>query len=646
MHINLLFGFLGAGKTTLVRRLLTRPVDKLKTAVIVNEFGDVGVDGQILSGSSVDVIELTSGCLCCTLRGALSLALEELRDMQQVERVIVEATGVAQPAEMLESLAEPGGTLEARSRTTRDGRGHRKAPEAPADAGRVLCESGEARDIVVLNKCDLVTPDDLEKARAQILALNPAADIVFAEQGDIDAGHLLQGMTRLWPVRESGAVCQDEPHHATDNGIGHDEGHAHPPAPAESFVLRPGGEASRRDLEHFFGGLTDDVWRAKGYVFLEGGCHLVVRDGTARDHGCARATGAVRYMVFIGRDMDRTAIERRFQFAGATHEATAACTLHRLCVDGCRAMRDRSTATARQLSVEAGAARGARRRRRFGRHGCPCHRARARQALEPAARRRQSSRRRRHPRGAGRGVGDTGRLYPAADESRPGLQNVILRHKPPYALGDFAPIVFVGYTPLIIAANPRLPAANVKELIAYAKANPGKLKWASAGNGSNPHTALEVFKYLTNTDILHVAYKGGTAPITGLISGEVDATTRPLRLRNRTLPRGASRFLRSAETNALPRFPACRRYPSRASRRRERTTGTGLVTTTKSPQPIVDHINRDVNGILKTTDVRNRFAHLGIEVEGGTAEAFEKFIKAEADQLTALVKAGALQPVD
>ncbi len=319
MHIHLLFGFLGAGKTTLVRRLLTRPVDKLKTAVIVNEFGDVGVDGQILSGSSVDVIELTSGCLCCTLRGALSLAIEELRDIQQVERVIVEATGVAQPAEMLESLADPGSTLEltvGRVATVVD---TAKLPKLLPMLGEFYANQIRHADIVVLNKCDLVAPEDLDQRRAQILEVNPAADIVYAEQGDVDTGYLLQGVTRLWLPAQGAGLPQDDDHASAEHGTERAGDHAHPPAPAESFVLRPGGDASRRDLEGFFGGLNDNVWRAKGYVLLDGACHLVqYAMGQLEITAAPEREAQSEYMVFIGRDMDRNAIERRFQFAGAS----------------------------------------------------------------------------------------------------------------------------------------------------------------------------------------------------------------------------------------------------------------------------------------------------------------------------------------
>ena len=300
VHVNLLFGFLGAGKTTLVRRLLADPVDKLKTAVIVNEFGDVGVDGKILGGNSVDIIELTSGCLCCTLRGALSLAIEELRDMQHVERVIVEATGVAQPAEMLESLAEGDGLELSIGRlvTLVD---TAKLPKLLPMLGEFYASQIAGGDIVVLNKCDLVAPADLERARMQILELNANADILFAEQGDVDNSYLMRGTTPRVPAAS-------EHHHAP---------HTHD-APAESFVLRPHFEGGRSELEALFGGLGDAVWRAKGYVALDGVCHLVQYAMGQLEIDPAPERGAQsEYLVFIGRGMARERIERRFELASA-----------------------------------------------------------------------------------------------------------------------------------------------------------------------------------------------------------------------------------------------------------------------------------------------------------------------------------------
>lgn len=228
----------------------------------------------------------------------------------------------------------------------------------------------------------------------------------------------------------------------------------------------------------------------------------------------------------------------------------------------------------------------------------------------------------------------------------PGLQNVILRSKPAYRLSDFAPIVYVGYTPLIIAANPKIAAANLQELIALAKTNPGKIRWASAGIGSNPHTALEIFKYRTKTDILHVPYKGGSAPIAGLISGEVEVYYTTLATTEPHIVAGRLKILAVGGGKRLAALPNVATLAEQGIENAGANYWYGLVTTAKSPRAVIEKINRDVNGLLQTPDVRQRFAQLGIEIEGGTPEAFAALIKAEAENLSALVKAGALQPVD
>ena len=157
MQINLLFGFLGSGKTTLAKHLLAERGRDVKTAVIVNEFGEVGVDGDILRGNNVDVVELNSGCLCCTLRGSLMMAVEELREKAGVERVIVEATGVAQPSELVESLADSSlaGQFDVGPLVTVVDAA--KFPKLLSMLGDFYLDQVESADLVIVNKIDLVS---------------------------------------------------------------------------------------------------------------------------------------------------------------------------------------------------------------------------------------------------------------------------------------------------------------------------------------------------------------------------------------------------------------------------------------------------------------------------------------------------------
>jgi G3E family GTPase len=320
MRVNLLFGFLGSGKTTLAKHLLAQRGRDMKTAVIVNEFGEVGVDGDILRGSNIDVVELNSGCLCCTLRGSLMLAVEELREKAKVERVIVEATGVAQPGELVETLAN----------TVRDGGEYdigplvtvvdaAKFPKLLSMLGDFYVDQVESADIVLVNKIDLVDADQLASITRQVREINPEADILFAEQGKVvpeqlfkrrDHGLLERALESVSSHDHSPGTHVTHTHGDHDE---HDHGHdheAHEGTP-QSFVVHASGAARRSGVERFFTGLPDSVWRAKGFLHVDGEPALV-----QYSMGQLEITSAERVpeeaIVFIGQGMDRSRIEADF----------------------------------------------------------------------------------------------------------------------------------------------------------------------------------------------------------------------------------------------------------------------------------------------------------------------------------------------
>jgi G3E family GTPase len=300
MRVNLLFGFLGSGKTTLVRRILAERGGDPPMAVIVNEFGEVGVDGDIIAGANVNVVELTSGCLCCTLRGSLMSAVEELREKAGVERIVVEATGVASPGDMLEDLADSRvqGELDVGPVVT--------VIDAPKFTrlkemlGDFYEEQVENADVLLLNKIDLAGAGELAAAEAAVRAINPDALLLFAEQGDTDLALLLDG-----PGSELLAQIRAEKGQRVAP-----DGHAHTHAPAESCVLDVSGDLDGAALRAAFAGLGDTVWRAKGFAPVDARPSLVqytmgqleIADAPARDRA---------YLVVIGHGMDRAAVRAR-----------------------------------------------------------------------------------------------------------------------------------------------------------------------------------------------------------------------------------------------------------------------------------------------------------------------------------------------
>lgn len=301
MQINMLFGFLGSGKTTLVRRLLSERQDDRRMAVIVNEFGDVGIDGAILEGGNIDMIELTSGCLCCTLKGSLLEAVEELRDDAKAEHVVIEATGIAKPEEIMETFSDS---------SLRDV--YQMAPFVTViDASKFLrlqdvlgefyIDQVKNADLLLLNKVDLVSGGDLEALREKVHDLNPFATIHFTERCDLDVSSILDGAASSAMARFLGQ--------GGDDISDHDHDHRH--APAHSFVLDASAGARRSELADFFAAAPEDLWRAKGFMIVDGEPALIqVAMGELE---ITRTEPRAHYhLVFIGRDLDQTDFRARF----------------------------------------------------------------------------------------------------------------------------------------------------------------------------------------------------------------------------------------------------------------------------------------------------------------------------------------------
>ena len=310
MQVNMIFGFLGSGKTTLVRHLLGARARDQKLAVIVNEFGQVGIDGAILEGEAVDMIQLTSGCLCCTLKGPLLNAVEELRDKAGVEHTVIEASGVADPEEMIESFSAPEFRASVAVGPFVTVVDTAKFEVMREMLGEFYGSQVAHADIVLLNKIDLASPEQLAAVRAEVAELNPHARIVTTERCDIDAGLVLDALSGWEPSQHEGGHHHHHGHH------GHHGGHPD----FESEVLDAAGPVARAALESFFAGLPPEVLRAKGVMVVDGAASLV--QFTAGQLEITPTTlDRVPQMVFIGRDLDRAGLAASFAFAGAAPES-------------------------------------------------------------------------------------------------------------------------------------------------------------------------------------------------------------------------------------------------------------------------------------------------------------------------------------
>lgn len=233
--VSVLTGFLGSGKTTLLNRLLADPA-MANAAVIINEFGEVGIDHLLVETADEDIMELSSGCLCCTIRGDLINTLEDLltrRDegsIKPFDRVVIETTGLADPAPILHTvMSHPYLVLRYRLDsivTVVDAINGL----ATLDAHTESVKQAAVADRIVLSKTDMADgsdPDDLARLKSRLSALNPAATVLEAAKGEAEAGALFDA--GLWdPAKKAPDVARwlREEAYAADAGD-HDHDHHH-----------------------------------------------------------------------------------------------------------------------------------------------------------------------------------------------------------------------------------------------------------------------------------------------------------------------------------------------------------------------------------------------------------------------------------
>jgi tripartite-type tricarboxylate transporter receptor subunit TctC len=195
---------------------------------------------------------------------------------------------------------------------------------------------------------------------------------------------------------------------------------------------------------------------------------------------------------------------------------------------------------------------------------------------------------------------------------------------------DLQPVALVSRGHLLLAVTPGLAVHSVRELIDYAKKNPGKLVNASSSNGSPGHVAGELFKYMTGTDIVHVPYKGGAMAITDLIAGHVQLIWESL---NSIAPHAHSGKVRALAVSGARRSPAFPELPTIAEAGvpgYEAGTWSGVIAPAGLPRPVLERLNAAVNEAVRSSAFKERFGAIGDEPAGGTPEEFAATIKRDS----------------
>ena len=209
---------------------------------------------------------------------------------------------------------------------------------------------------------------------------------------------------------------------------------------------------------------------------------------------------------------------------------------------------------------------------------------------------------------------------------------------PPYdPVNGIQPIILIGTTGLVMTVHPSIPARSVKELVDYARANPGRLNYASVGTGSVPHFAQELFRLQTGINIVHVPYKGGGPAVIALVGGEVQMTTISMVAILPHIKAGRLRALAittPARSSTMPDLPTIGETVPGF----EVTHWYGIWGPKGMPKPIVARWNQEVAKVLRTEEMKVRSRAEGLETAGGSPEEFAKIIRRDVEKWRKVVK--------
>ena len=217
--------------------------------------------------------------------------------------------------------------------------------------------------------------------------------------------------------------------------------------------------------------------------------------------------------------------------------------------------------------------------------------------------------------------------------------NASLYSKMPYDhVRDFAPIILVAGVPNVLVVHPSVPVGSVKELIAYAKANPGKLNFASSGSGTSIHLAGELFKTMAGVQMAHVPYKGSAPAVTDLLGGQVQLMFDNL---PSALPHIKAGKLKALAVTSATRAAALPDVPTVAESGLagfDATSWFGLLAPAGTPQPIIARLNSEVAKWLATAEAKEKMAGLGANTAGHSTDEFVRHIAAETTKWAKVVK--------
>jgi G3E family GTPase len=315
--VTVLTGFLGAGKTTLLNHVLTAEHGQ-KIAVIVNEFGEVGIDNKLVVGADEEIFEMNNGCICCTVRGDLIRILGELMEAKQglserrtdFDRVLIETTGLADPAPVAQTFFVDEEMAQFYRLDAIVTVVDAKHAEQHLDEGHEAQEQVGFADVLLLNKVDLAAEEELHRLESRLRGMNPSAVIYRTERSRINIDHILgiDAFDLAKKLEIDPAFLEEEDHDHDDD--------------VTSLVFREVRPLDLKKMETFIGAwLADhgpDTFRYKGVLNIKGVSRRIVFQGihmlfeSVADRDWRQDEVRQSEFVVIGRNLDEAWFRTQF----------------------------------------------------------------------------------------------------------------------------------------------------------------------------------------------------------------------------------------------------------------------------------------------------------------------------------------------
>jgi tripartite-type tricarboxylate transporter receptor subunit TctC len=213
-----------------------------------------------------------------------------------------------------------------------------------------------------------------------------------------------------------------------------------------------------------------------------------------------------------------------------------------------------------------------------------------------------------------------------------------LRKVPYDTLKDFTPVSLISVGPFVLIVHPSVPAKSVKELIALAKAQPGKLNYASAGNGVANHLAMELFKQMAGVDITHVPYKGAPQAVTDVLAGHMNMMFNSIAPLVGHIKAGRVRVLGIASSKRSSQLPDIPTIAEAGVPDYEAENWFGMFAPAKTPQRIIARLNEAVVKVVRSPEIQSQFAALGADAVGNSPEEFAAFVRRDMEKYAKVVR--------